>query len=316
MARHIMAEYGLKEEDCLLIYSQRPNFPLVTNSTSVAQCVYYDNRIYRSYGLALNHEIKRINRIPHEVFNKCEYICYANTTRSWLAQSLIGGKNCIGYHIVEEGMAAYTIKNTTMDSSIKERMRRYLALTSSAGRIGHFGVGTYYTSHPKFLTAICCHEAAFPGIDRKEVIGWPFARLEGYEDVQALFVFDGGSTSEEFLRDAICRLANECWSGRFESVAYKFHPNQQQEERRRLKLLFEGVSIEHNIRPIELNDVILENLCLSRGRALSVYFILSSVGFYAAMMGCESVSVARAHPAAWRTVSGLPPAVTRGVVFL
>jgi hypothetical protein len=300
MAHHIIATGGLSSEDCLLIYIRRGSFGVEPQVQGGLRTVCYDNSINHNGLWRIKKEIRKAREMVTTEFGHEDYVCYAHHTRSRLTQALIGSDECTGYYVVEEGMAAYV---DAPPASMREALRRYRLFVFSGGRLERFASGTYDTSHRKFLGAIAASAEAFPLVREKQVIGWPFSVIPGHDDMQALLVLEGPRADEPLMRDAIRRFCEQCWQNVFTQITYKFHPRQGEGYRRDLRDYLEEMGRKYALEFVEVRGVVLEDICFTRGPALSVFFITSSVGFYSARLGCRAVSLARFYGRGGEVVS-------------
>jgi hypothetical protein len=290
MVHHVIATSGFSAADCLLLYIRRGSFGASPQVSSSIRTVCYDNSINHCSLWRINEEIRKARDMVANEFGGEDYICYAHHTRSRLVQALIGAEACTGYYVVEEGMGAYV---DARPESIREALQRWALFVFSWGRLERFGSATYGTAHRKFLGAIAASEEAFPGVAKKQVVGWPFSVAPGHDEIEALLVLEGPRSGEPLMRDAIRRFAEQCWQGKSAQITYKFHPRQGEDYRGQLRSYLEEIAREYALEFVELPEAILEDICFTRGQSLSVYFITSSVGFYGARMGCRAVSLAQ-----------------------
>ena len=300
MAHHIIATEGLSANDCLLMYVRRGSFGVNPQVESSIRTVCYDNNINHSSIWRVRHEVRKVRTIVASEFGAEDYVCYAHHTRSRLAQALIGSDSCLGYYVVEEGIGAYV---DVWPEPIRSALRRYAVSLLSGGSLARFGSQVYCTTHRKFLGAIAASEHAFPNVEKKRVVGWPFAQAPDHDAIKALLVFEGPQASESLMRDAIRRFSDHCWQNVFTEVVYKFHPRQGENFRNRMRDYLGQVGREYGLRFVELPGAVLEDICFTRGPEMAVYFVMSSVGFYAAMMGCRAVSLARFYSGGGNGVS-------------
>jgi hypothetical protein len=318
MALKIIAVEKIDKKECYFIYvrsyhnKKNQMNEIKFDSYSILQ---RSNHLYYK----LYFYLRKVCRTVEKQINFSNYKLYTYHTSSVLAQTLISNSKCKGYYIVEEGLASY-IPDYTKKISISA-WERLLLIFSSLGHIGLIGKVLYNTTHQKFMGAFAMTNDAFPLIENKKIIGFPFKEIKIKNDIQALFVFDGGILNKSDIIETLDLFAKRFWQIKYPTVYFKFHPRQNENQRQLYMGVFDSLSSQYSLSFKELStEVSLENILFSLRENLSVYFVHSSVGFYAALLGCNCFSVAKMYadkePVLKKLLKVLPSNMLRKINFV
>lgn len=228
---------------------------------------------------------------------------------------------CRGFHLIEEGMAAY---------HRPEAIDRILSKVVSSRRGWRGWIARALVkirppvfADPRYIAAYASTDEAFPGYARRERIRIEGPAPAGAGEIETVLVFDGvleAQMADEAplhacLQELVARLAED---GR-RTVHYKLSPQQYIDQRYspRLKQAVHGNP--YGIQFVELPANYSLELLAIAGRA-DFFVFLSSVGIYAAEAGCRVYSMSRRLAeldGRYRSiVDAIPDGVRKKLLFL
>lgn len=265
--------------------------------------------------------LRRLDRRLEALTGGLRYHVYVPQTRLRWIQALLTHPACTGFSLIEEGLASY-------------RTRAELARMYPPDRPGLLGrlcygrrIGRGEFFAPGHAKAYALTGEAFPDLPRRVVVPRPPPRAPAPrgavgEGIGTVLVFDGlsryGTLRIESVLHGVERALDLLAERGVRRVHYKLHPAQLgSEESERVE-----AALAHRETPRleRLPDgLALEELA---ARDASVRFLVnvSSVGLYAALLGCAVESYARfvaeAQPEFAQHVDGLPRPYRERVRFL
>lgn len=261
--------------------------------------------------------LSAIDEVLYKLTQGHPFHLYTPQTLEHLVQILRTSRLCAGFSYIEEGLNSYCTL-AEIERTHPPAQPRVLERVAYRNRIrgAHFfdkGYCRAYGLHPE----------AFPDMQERVVLDDVFPNAtDGYGgDVENVLVFDALSVRRrvrwESVVTALRRLFAKLRAEGVFRVHYKLHPAQLGSGEVHA---IEGLFSESGLTGLRLPD----GLCLealAKERPHTRYFVnLSSVGLYAALFGCPTLSyamwVADAEPSFASMVDLTPQAFKNSVEFL
>lgn len=298
IARGVIEHKKLRREDVIIFTSRNQTFPTelaceIISAESVSHCLNL-HIAYRFW--KTRRRISKFDQELEKIVSRRKFIVYAPQVASQLAQLLITSKSCVGFHYIEEGLAAYQT-----ETHIKKLMFGAKVFTFRGGKLleilcfkRRLRNGFFYA--PGAISAYGVTEKSFGQIDVKlEIISVPWKvdrdRFDSYNGkvilvidfVPATWFF---SNAEYWLM--LHRVANILGDSHFRSIVLRFRNDHPNAERQFIK----EVIFNRLTKPVEVMDssANIEDVCASAN--VAVVAAESSILLYAKLLGCKTYSVA------------------------
>lgn len=294
ISRQIIITENLSTKDCFFI--------LVSNYKMIPKFEKeYPNYIQLSYGgyvkegrffagfnfVKTNKNIKRFDAMIEQYTDSEEYICYIGHCRSDVENLLVSNSKCKGYHIIEEGVGSYNIRNFKTFHGLKSVIHK-LFLKPLFPRL--YGIKEYnlFVKSSKFLGFYSTSPRCFPEFKfEKKIIDNPFEFIEMNPSPDAIISIDPLFLWVDIpvVKDIYNHLSNYIATKKYNYIAYKFH--QMFERRPEMKVQYkELIRYFFGDNLIELdNSVVLENILKSY--RCDFYSMRSSAGIYGTQSGAK-----------------------------
>lgn len=289
----------IKPQDCVLLLAREYHIPEKFNAQ-------YPNQIATSYNISVNqgrvfagvnifktqNNIRYFDKLVDEYIKGEDFVWYASVCSNDICSLMVTKSNCVGFYIVEDGLASYRDFNPQTFTGARYWMYRLL-LKPFFNRI--FAVKNHFISDddPKFKGCIATNTRCFPlHQHRLRVIGLPFENVELDEIPNAILSVDPLFLviDEQATRKVYEQLAAYIQSKGYQTIAYKFHPRFNAQSNKELKEMYQSMLQQYFMVPmIELApDVVIEGVL--KNYKCDFYTSNSSIAIYGAAAGATCYS--------------------------
>ena len=224
------------------------------------------------------------------VTGKQPFMLYCPHTDNDLVRLTTTHARCRGYSYIEEGAASYMEpEKLKKPADLKQSLLRYLYMR---GRIPYL---SFY--EPPYKKAYCVNEHAFPGLDRKVVVGNPFRQLSSAVDFsgQHILVFDAlvevKLVSEQAFANMLRRFFAQLPQLGVQKLYFKYHPAQYKDEKHRQFYRSIMNDFTDHVEFAELEPQISLEELAGTFTDVTFYVVVSSVGMYAHFAGQKVYSL-------------------------
>ena len=240
-------------------------------------------------------KVKEIDNLVDFAVEGRPFVLYTPVTCLSTVTLIASHPNCVRYNVIEDGLSTYIRECIFNEIRPLPRYNPVTMKKCNDNRLLYFSRSPICVDHPKFDTAYSLCEGGYPGVSRSVVVPDAFRPLtfEGYEKMDASIAF---CTTARSLKTDIALWGDvlrkmieiEFIPRRYKNIAYKHRPcdkdSKAEEVCRKVFREFEGQITFHEIP----GDVVMENLIYSY--SCPVYFLTTTLGFYATKMGREARS--------------------------
>ena len=299
-----IAEEGFSKQSCILFLTRDYHIPANFEreypciiETDYNQTGQKAGRIFAGANIMKTcKNIKRFDSLVDSYLKGEEFDLYAQVCSNDIFSLFVTKKNCIAYHIIEDGLASYMDYNPQTFCGAKYWMYR-LILRPLFYRIFAYKNHFISTESPKYKGCIATCNKCFPLHQEKlRIIGLPFQSIDlGYVpdailSIDPLFM---QTSSKEVIKQIYSEIAAFVNVKGYKIVAYKFHPNFDTEMQKENKAFYRDIiSPLFKSKLMEIDSrVALENVLFTY--RCDFYTGNSSVAIYGKQMGAKIFSYAK-----------------------
>lgn len=272
--------------------------------------------------------LKKLANLDNFISKICreKFIIYFPETEYGFFGLIISNKNCEGFNIIEEGLAAYWEKSIFDKEHPVNKINKGQKILAFFNYLGRISTHICFFDD-RYQKIYCISNFAFRGYERRVVLSLSYG-IASNSVVDAfsranILVFDAvveySVVKLEIFLSALDVFLNTLSSNGVSSMYFKFHPQQyvNTECSKHIRNIFDSFNTLIDFKEIP-SDLCLEEIAIQAKP--NFYINVSSVGLYACFFGCTVYSyaefIADNEPTYREKIQKLPDIFHKKIKFL